>query len=163
MTNDNKIKRAGEILSVFFDERLMKKAQGYSKLFDSWAEVTAKNGIAAAADHSRIGELDRGILRIEADHPGWIQLLQTRENKLLDDFRRRFPGMDISGISLVLGRNEPHPENSAEPAAGPPRAECSPPEETRDFDYDNIKDETFRAALRRLEESIAAREREKQD
>jgi predicted nucleic acid-binding Zn ribbon protein len=105
-----KMKRAGEVLSAFFDERLMKKVRGYSKLFTSWAELTEKNGIAAAAAHSRIRELDRGILQIEADHPGWIQILQTKESKLLNDFQRRFPEQDISGISLMLSRPGPPPE-----------------------------------------------------
>ncbi|MDR1868402.1 MAG: DUF721 domain-containing protein, partial [Treponema sp.] len=65
------MKTAGDILSELFDERFMKKAQGFSKLFDSWADITAKNGIPAASDHSRIRELDRGILIVETDHPGW--------------------------------------------------------------------------------------------
>jgi predicted nucleic acid-binding Zn ribbon protein len=108
-----KMKRADEVLSAFFDERLMKKAHGYSKLFASWAELTEKNGIAAAAAHSRIRELDRGILQIEADHPGWIQILQTKESKLLNDFQRRFPEQDISGMSLMLSRPGPPPKDPA--------------------------------------------------
>ncbi|MDR0584145.1 MAG: DUF721 domain-containing protein [Treponema sp.] len=100
------MKRVGEVLSALFDERFIKKAHGYSKLFASWAEFTEKNGIAAAAAHSRIRELDRGILQVEADHPGWIQILQTKESKLLDDFQRHFPDLDISGISLMLSRKE---------------------------------------------------------
>jgi predicted nucleic acid-binding Zn ribbon protein len=101
------MKTAGDILSALFDERMMKKAQGYSRLFDSWTDITQKNGIAAAADHSRIKELDKGILLIETDHPGWKQIIQTKQSKLLNDFRRRFPDMNISGISLMLGRGEP--------------------------------------------------------
>ena len=92
------MKRAGDALLTLFDERLMKKAQGYSKLFASWTELAQKNGIAAAADHSRIKELDRGILLVEADHPGWIQIIQTRESRLLDDFRRRFPIWTLPGF-----------------------------------------------------------------
>jgi predicted nucleic acid-binding Zn ribbon protein len=101
------MKRAGEVLSAIFDERLMKKARSYSGLFAFWTEAVQKNGIAAAADHSRIKELDRGILLIEADHPGWKQILQTKQSRLLNDFRRRFPELEISGISLLLSRNGP--------------------------------------------------------
>ncbi|MCL2067823.1 MAG: DUF721 domain-containing protein [Treponema sp.] len=97
------MKQAGEVLSVIFDERLMKKARGYSRFFDFWTEAVKNNGIAAAADHSRIKELDRGIMIIEADHPGWKQILQTKQGMLLNDFRRRFPELEISGISLMLG------------------------------------------------------------
>jgi predicted nucleic acid-binding Zn ribbon protein len=98
------VKTAGEILSVLFDERFVKKAEECSKLFDSWKDITEKNGIAAAADHSRIKDLDSGILRIETDHPGWKQILQTKQGKLLNDFRYRFPELEITGVFLVLSK-----------------------------------------------------------
>jgi hypothetical protein len=98
------MKSAGEILSVLFDEHFVKKAQDYSRLFDSWKDITAKNGIAAAADHSSIKDLDNGILLIEMDHPGWKQILQTKQSKFLNDFRYRFPELEITGISLVLSK-----------------------------------------------------------
>ncbi|MDR2942006.1 MAG: DUF721 domain-containing protein [Treponema sp.] len=101
---------AGEILSQLFDERFMQKARGYSKLFDSWTDITAKNGIAAVADHSQIKDLDKGILLIEIDHPGWKQILQTKQTKLLNDFRYRFPDLNISGISLMLGNGKAQEE-----------------------------------------------------
>ncbi len=96
------MKTAGDIISALFDERFVKKAQGFSKFFDSWADITEKNGIASAADHSKIKELDKGIVLIEIDHPGWKQILQTKQSKLLNDFRYRFPELEISGISLIL-------------------------------------------------------------
>jgi predicted nucleic acid-binding Zn ribbon protein len=96
------MKTAGEILSTLFDEGFMKKAQGASKLFDSWADITEKNGIAAAGDHSQIKDLEKGILLIETDHPGWKQILQTKQSKLLHDFRYRFPELNIEGISFML-------------------------------------------------------------
>jgi hypothetical protein len=139
----------------------MQKAQGYSKLFASWAELTQKNGIAAAADHSRIRELDRGILLVEADHPGWIQILQTRESRLLEDFRRRFPDLGISGISLMLSRGgqgaggaEDGPEQPEANAA--PLPEAPAPEEKAG--YAAIKDTAFRDSLKRLGQSIATKE-----
>jgi len=97
------MKIAGEILSTLFDEQFLKKAQSYSEFYDSWADITAKNGIAAAAEHSRIKDLDKGLLLIEMDHPGWKQILQTKQSEILNDFRIRFPELDISDISLILG------------------------------------------------------------
>jgi predicted nucleic acid-binding Zn ribbon protein len=96
------MKKAGEILSMLFDKQFVEKAQVYSELFDSWEKITKKNGIGSAADHSRIKDLDRGILLIEMDHPGWKQILQTKQSKLLNDFRYRFPKMNITAISLML-------------------------------------------------------------
>jgi predicted nucleic acid-binding Zn ribbon protein len=100
------VKRAGDVLSILFDEQAVKKAQGFSDLFNSWARIAEMNGIAGAGDHSRIKELDRGTLFIEADHPGWKQIIQIRQNDLLEDFRRGFPDLDISGVSLKLSRSK---------------------------------------------------------
>jgi hypothetical protein len=164
------MKRAGDLLSVLFDERLMRKAQGYSKLFASWADITKKNGIAAAADHSRIRELDRGLIQIEADHPGWIQILQTKESTLLDDFRRCFPNLEISGISLRLSRGGPRlgdagtgeqkPEAVTEDAKEPAGTnnEAARQNQTENRGYDTIKNGAFRETLQRLEQSIAEKE-----
>jgi len=98
------MRRVGDVLSAIFDEDLLQKAKGYSSLFSCWKDLTEKNGIAAAADHSCIKSLERGLVWIEVDHPGWKQILQTKESKLLSDFRYRFPEMDISGISIMLSR-----------------------------------------------------------
>jgi len=161
------VKTAGTILSALFDEKFMKKAQGYSKLHNSWEEITTKNGIAAAAAHSRIKELNKGILLIETDHPGWKQILQTKQSQLLDDYRTRFPDLEIFGISLILGyskqqtepdttpeeKPEPEPELSA-PAAGAEINAQDTPESSLEA-YEVIKDPAFREKLIRLGKTIA--------
>jgi hypothetical protein len=152
------MKTVGNIISALFDEQFLNKAQGFSKLFDSWADITEKNGITAAADHSRIKELDKGILLIETDHPGWKQIIQTKQSKLLNDFRYRFPGLDISAISLMLGRSEAQKA----PLAGETVASVTPVygnEETSKPALDAIKDEDFKDKLRRLEQTIVDREK----
>jgi hypothetical protein len=165
------MKTAGEILSALFDEQFIKKAQKFSKFFDSWKDITAKNGIAAAADHSRIKDLDRGLLLIEMDHPGWKQILQTKQSKLLNDFRIRFPELDISGISLILGKSEPDNDsqgsvqdtdshyadqhNTTQEYAEEPSA----PDATEKKDINSINDDDFKETLRRIGQNITAREK----
>ncbi|MCL2444000.1 MAG: DUF721 domain-containing protein [Treponema sp.] len=165
------MKTAGDILSALFDERFMNKAQGYSKFFNSWTDITAKNGIAAAAAHSRIKDLDRGIVLIEMDHPGWKQILQTKQSKFLNDFRIRFPELEISGISLILGSSEQDSEPEEEkqelsqpaekketPSALPCLCESSCENPTAKG-FDEIKDEEFKETLKSLGKTIAEREK----
>lgn len=155
------MKTAGDILSALFDERFMKTAQGYSDFFSSWADITAKNGIAAASEHSRIKNLDRGIVQIEMDHPGWKQLLQTKQSKLLHDFQYRFPQMNISGIALMLGQSDNlHSKTKQEiitesEAVEPVQAKASVKNAVAG--YDLIKDEEFKEKLIQLEQAIASR------
>jgi hypothetical protein len=172
------MKTAGNVLSALFDRQFVEKAQGYSKLFDSWVEITAKNGIAAAAAHSRIKDLDRGILLVEIDHPGWKQILQTKQTKLLNDFRRRFPEQDISAISLMLGNMEPVQDDSEESTENFSQSRIfgsTPPREDAEEEgkgdkpdvfstsspakgLDAIEDEDFKAMLKSLGQSVADRE-----
>jgi len=164
------MKTAGEILSTLFDKQFVEKAQGYSKFFDSWEDITAKNGIASASAHSRIKDLDRGIVLVEMDHPGWKQILQTKQSKLLNDFRLRFPEMDISGISLILSGGSssgesPPEEKEAEIIES--RTEQSrvieeppaPADEPVTKGYDAIEDEDFKEKLKKLGRTVAEREK----
>jgi len=98
------MKRVGDLISNIFDERFLDKTRGYSTFFSCWEDLMIKNGIAAAAGHSWIKSAEKGLVWIEVDHPGWKQILQTKESKLLHDFKYRFPNMGISGISIVLCR-----------------------------------------------------------
>jgi predicted nucleic acid-binding Zn ribbon protein len=99
------MKKAGDLLASILNERIVKKAQRYSELFLSWNLLTEESNIAAAADHSRIKELEGSVLLVEADHPGWIQILKTKQKELLDAVHRRFPQLSVTGISFRLSRD----------------------------------------------------------
>jgi len=100
------VRRAGDIVAAFFDEETAKRAKDYGKLFSSslWAGVLEKCGLAQGTPHTRIAELEKSVLLVEADHPGWIQLLQTRQKELLNAVRRQFPEITLTGILFRLTR-----------------------------------------------------------
>jgi hypothetical protein len=147
------VKRIGELLSAFFDEGTLEKAQGYNSLFSSWKDIAGEN-IAA---HSRIVELEKSVLRIEADHPGWIQILQTRQKSLLDGVRRKFPSLGITGISFRLNRNPVAPEETEQNRERDIRPETedvemateSAPENLQEL-YARISEEGMRESLKRI-------------
>jgi hypothetical protein len=151
------MKKAGDLLASFLDERILKTARTYSELFTSWQNIAGEK-IAA---HSRIQDLEHSILLVEADHPGWIQILQTKEKYLLDSLRRRFPDQNITGISFRLNREPPDVSPprvlSAIPtAADTGEQEVSIPVQASDT-YEHIDDEHFKETLKRLEKSIILR------
>jgi hypothetical protein len=156
------MKRAGELLASIFDQQTLGAAREYSALFSSWKSIAGD----ALAAHSRIRELEHSVILVEADHPGWIQMLQIKEKDLLDKLRRRFPNQHIAGISFRLSR-EPllPPPPTTPPTVARNKVTGEPPQEPLDatFDdtvfaeeslYDKIGDEHFRAVRERLEESI---------
>jgi len=163
--------RVGDILSALFDEEFAKKAGNYSALFSCWKDMTEKNGIGAAADHSRIVSMERGFVRIEVDHPGWKQILQTKESKLLDDFCRRFPEMNICGLSIMLGapekaqheavliKEESQSKNLINGHCNDKSGDVSA-NTADDPQIESIKDDALRESLKRLGRIIAKTEAE---
>jgi len=120
--------KASEIITALFNERFgsqfMETARSTASLFSSWARVVAvawprtpDGEIPAAAVHSRIRELERGVLLVEADHPGWIQILQTKQVELLSAVQRLYPEQNIRAIAFMLSREPFSQPSPADPAA----------------------------------------------
>jgi hypothetical protein len=147
------MKKIGELLSTFFDEDAMKKARGYNDLFSSWRDIAGES----LAAHSRIVELEKSVLRIEADHPGWIQILQIRQKGLLNRVCRKFPTLNITGISFKLSRNPAatvRPDHDAGTNARTEKedAETAPETTTENLQelYAKISDDGLRESLKRI-------------
>lgn len=103
------VNRAGDLLSSLFrgqfDSDTLENARVSAELFSgSWEAIAEKAGIKPASDHCRVKELERGILVIEAEHPGWVQILQTKQKTLLVILQKKFPVLGIQGLSFCLSR-----------------------------------------------------------
>ena len=112
------MKKAGEVIAALFrenfGEKFMETARSNASLFSSWTEIVTEawqsktrpeaEDVPAAAVHSRIRELERGMLLVETDHPGWIQILQTKQSELLAVAERRYPELGIKNIAFRLSR-----------------------------------------------------------
>jgi len=158
------MRKAGDIISGLFKQRFgeefIENARLSSELFSSWEKTVCQvwpcgedqknEDIPAAAVHSRIKELERGVLFVEADHPGWIQILQTRQAELLLAIQRRCPKLDIRGIAFRLSK-EPVKIRVAEEA----KATTESGEKIKS--RISQKDDEFYTALKGLEESIKKR------
>ncbi len=54
------------------------------------------------ADHSRIIDLKNGVLTVETDHPGRLQLLQIHKRYILEGLHRKVPDLEIKNILYRL-------------------------------------------------------------
>ena len=158
------MRKAGDIITELFRENFgpefMETARSNAGLFSSWKEIVTEvwpradlgpEDIPAAAVHSRIWELERGLLLVEADHPGWIQILQTKQAEILAVVKRRYPELGIRGIAFRLSRDT---LSAREEPAAPVREIRREP---LPASHDAPRDEEFYAALKGLEESIKER------
>jgi len=155
------MKKVGDLLGVFFDDEILKTAKGYSAVFTSWRNIVGER----LAAHSRIVELEKAVLVIEADHPGWIQLLQLEQAKILENVKRMFPDLEINAMSMRLVRNissvndkkKESRNNSLENLEIQKSrvAEITQSQNQKTGDpYGQITDDSFKEILKRLEQSI---------
>jgi len=102
------IRKAGDLLSEIFRDQFdpvdLKNGRIAAGLLTSWESTAIKAKIPNASDHSRIRDFDKGVVLIEAEHPGWVQLLQTKQNIILAIFQEKFPELGIQGVSFCLSR-----------------------------------------------------------
>jgi hypothetical protein len=158
---DSRVKDISSLLSSFFDEDKLRRGERYSDFFSSWPALV---GTRLAA-HSRVTDVDKGLLIVEAEHPGWIQLLQMRQSGILENVARRFPELGLRGIVFRLSSHSGAPritvpidedtvretEAAAELDAASAASEgCSPEKSSAE----DITDPEFQALFSSLKKTI---------
>lgn len=145
----------GNILSSFMDENLSSKAGRVSSFFKSWRHIAGER----LAAHSRVSEVENGIVIVEADHPSWIQLLQMRQEEMLIAVKKGWPELEIRGIAFRIPRTGPAPARDAKPAVSetPPADRTDLADEPLKHAYKPVTDGRLAAALERLKKSVSDR------
>lgn len=106
----NSIEKADTlILNIFSD--LSDSMKDANKTVSIWKEVlysikNAKIDGSQLADHSKILEFKNGILVIETDHPGRIQLFQMYKNYIQTGINRKSSDLKVKNILFRLKKNE---------------------------------------------------------
>jgi hypothetical protein len=164
---DSRIKDVSALLSAFFDEEKLRQGGQYAQVFRGWKRIAGER----LAAHSRVCDIEKGILVVEAEHPGWIQLLQFRQAQMLEEARAQFPELGIRGISFRLGagvdgaagpqagesRPGPFGPGGREPAEGPAAstaADGGGPRAGEPASLDDIGDPKLRSLLGALKKTV---------
>ena len=92
------MKRAGNLLSAFFERNNIQDTRGYVDFFQSWDKIV---GVDLAA-HSDAVDIRNGALIIEVDHPGWMQRLHMQRERILKTLQSKYPGLGIRNLHFTL-------------------------------------------------------------
>jgi predicted nucleic acid-binding Zn ribbon protein len=147
---DSRIKDVSSLLSSFFDEDKLRRGERYSDFFSSWPHIVGPR----LAAHSRVSDVEKGILVVEAEHPGWIQLLQLK----------LYPELALRGIVFRLSRQAGAPGGSV-PVA--PKKESPEPDPAgmealagaeAERKIEDIEDPEFKALLSGLRKTMLGKE-----
>jgi hypothetical protein len=90
---------------------ITEKLEKTNKVVNLWNEIVKSiksNSIKGEnigwkmAGHSKVIDLQNGILLVEADHPGWIQMLNNYKNYIVKGFSLKAPELKIQTIAFRL-------------------------------------------------------------
>ena len=75
-----------------------------NKLFNSWKKIITGilNFGQNLYEHTSIVDIKNGILLLETDHPGWIQILQMNSSFIIRGLKMYAPELKISSLSYRL-------------------------------------------------------------
>lgn len=97
------MKSVGDLLRQLLREKGWTNGNPYDPLFVGWRGIAGE----VLASHARLLDVQNGILVVEVDHPGWLQIAHIRKDALLAAARRAAPLADIDGIRFRVGSPEP--------------------------------------------------------
>ncbi len=111
---DNVMTCSDMVMRVFtnIEQRDLEKG---NKVIGAWrrtVESIRPNGKNISA-HSRVIDLKNNILLIEADHPGWIQLLQMHQKYVMTGLKRLVPDLNIQSLAFRLSGSAAHLTDAA--------------------------------------------------
>ncbi len=93
------MRKVGDILKDYLRERGWLAGNPYAPLFSGWDTVAG----ASLAAHTRLTDVRDGIMIVEADHPGWLQMARMRKETLLSQARAAAPDARIVDARFFLG------------------------------------------------------------
>lgn len=154
----SRIRKAGELVERLMGPKAADEAQGWARFFSSWNSSVGER----LAAHSRPVDVRNGIVLVEAEHPGWIQLLQLKQESLLAQLKKAFPDLGIRGIAFRLqgsgGREIAPPPDAKSGAEAAEKTVPDPAEaEAIQGSLAGVQDEGFKALLAGVAESLLKR------
>jgi len=96
------VKKVGDLLREYLRERGWLTQNPYGALFENWHNAAG----SVLAAHTRLKDVRDGILIVEADHPGWLQMARLRKEVILSAARAAAPDARIADIRFVLAPQE---------------------------------------------------------
>lgn len=163
------MRKAEDLIQRFLDTIGQSEGSVYVGLFRSWQPIVGER-ISA---HAQPVDVRGHTLIVEADHPGWVQMVMMKRSRIIGELGRRYPELGITGLAVRVvekpGAPRPGTDRPTPPATGSgstpsPRASAINPEApdepptppTRDENeaLERIEDDDLRDVLSRLRRDL---------
>ena len=131
------MKKAADILRGLLGNEQAAIAGRWSAFFSGWEKLVGTD----IASHSRVIDVKRGVVIVEVDHPGWLQVLQMKREQILTGMKKSYPALGIENMRIFVGdgkaedEDRDHDEEETTPSsqAGIDREEVENSEEYQRF------------------------------
>jgi len=103
----SEIKKLSELITLYSDRLGLFQQSKILEVYSSWASIVGEKQAA----HSQLIDIKHHIAVIETDHPGWIQLFNMHQKRILKELKKEFPELSVKGFSFVLRGKEKKTES----------------------------------------------------
>lgn len=94
----NDIKKISELITLYSDRLGLST---YATALDIYASWTAIVGEKQAA-HSKLIDIKHQTAIIETDHPGWSQQILLNKRRIIRNFQKKYPQLEVKDISVMV-------------------------------------------------------------
>ena len=142
------MERAGDLLKDIFKDSVYKKAGKFSSFFRKWQMLAGDE----LEKHTRVIDIKNHTIIVEADHPGWVQLLFMKKRKILFLIKKLYPELEIRRMRIVLAKNQDQFTKLKKTEKQPELPENNDNKE--DDEFLNIKNKELKEILKRFYSSV---------
>ena len=93
------MKEAKDLVEKLFNSIMPPEGKEISSLFSSWKNIAGED----CAFHSTVSDLKEGVVFVSVDHPGWMQILHSRQKKILLKIREAYKELNVKEIRFFIG------------------------------------------------------------
>jgi hypothetical protein len=90
------MRKVEDLLNLFLDRIGQAEGKPYVGLFRGWGGIVGER-IAA---HAEPVDVRGTALVVEADHPGWVQMVMMSRERILREVNKRFPELTITSLHI---------------------------------------------------------------
>ena len=104
------MEKIGDFLKKLLDKNEVTLNNNYNSFFKSWDKIAGE----PLSAYSKVIDISRNQLIVQVDHPGWMQMFQFKERKILKEIQKNYPELKIKALKLVLADKKAEKEKNKE-------------------------------------------------
>jgi hypothetical protein len=158
------VRKVDDLLNLFLNRIGQSEGAPYVSLFRGWRQIVGDR----IADHAEPVDIRGTALVVEADHPGWVQMVLMSQAHILRQLNSKYPELTITALHIRVSDKKAAAAGDAAtasrdaaardaaagstPQAPPPPP--APPSKDETQALGKIDDDELRGTLERLRESL---------